>query len=149
MLRMGIVLLGITTLAWGQGFTFTLGSPVAAQDFQFKSAAFVFRAEGCPEPDKLQLSAIAEGVVSGERRSVTVKVMPASKPGVYAIAQSWPVEGKWVVILKGACGGQTAGALVPVGPRGFLREAAKVLPRPATSGEIEAALKIFTDGGKQ
>ena len=143
------VLLGMAALAWGQGFTFTLGNPVAAQDFQFKSAAFVFRTEGCPEPEKLQISSMAEGLVSGERRSMTVRVIPTSKPGVYAIAQSWPREGKWVVTLKGVCGSQTAGALVPVGPGGFSREAAKVFPRPATSGEIDAALKALTEGGKQ
>jgi hypothetical protein len=148
MARLVIVLLGIAALGWGQSFTFTLANPVAAQDFHFKAAAFVFRTEGCPEPEKPQLSGTAEGLVAGERRSAAVKVIPTSKPGVYAITQSWPDEGKWVVNLKGTCGSQTAGALVPMGPKGFIRESAKLFPRPATSGEVDASLKALTQGGK-
>ena len=33
---------------FADGFTFTIGSPVAAQDFRAKSAAFVFRTGGAP-----------------------------------------------------------------------------------------------------
>jgi len=149
MLRLGIVLMSIAAPLWGQEFTFTLGNPVAAQDFVVKAAAFVFRTEGCPEPEKPQLSGTAEGLVSGARRSVNVTVITTSRPGVYAIAKSWPDDGKWVVNLKGTCGSHTAGALVPMGPRGFIRESAKLFPRPATSSEIEASLKALTQGEKQ
>src|SRR5690348_3584958 len=101
--RLGIAVLTISMAAFGEGFTFTLGSPVAAQDFHWKMAAFVFRTEGCAEPQKPELSATAEGLVAGQRRSVAIKVA-AGKPGIYAIPQSWPDEGKWVVNLKGTCG---------------------------------------------
>ena len=33
MLRLGIVVMSIAAPLWGQGFAFTLGNPVAAQDF--------------------------------------------------------------------------------------------------------------------
>src|SRR5215475_8659789 len=101
MSRLGLAILAGATLLMGQNFTFTLGSPVAAQDFHFKTAAFVFRTEGCAEPEKPQVSATAEGLVAGARRTVGVRVMPTAKPGVYAIAQTWSDEGKWVVALKG------------------------------------------------
>jgi hypothetical protein len=140
--------LALAALA-GEPFTFRLGSPVAAQDFQFKSAAFVFRTEGCAEPEKPEVSASAEGLVGGSRRSIAVKVFNTSKPGVYAIGQSWPSEGRWVVHLKGTCGGQRTAAVVPMGPKGFVRESAKFYPRPATASEIEASLKTAGEGAKQ
>jgi hypothetical protein len=149
MSRLGIAILAGATLLFGEGFTFTLGSPVAAQDFHFKTAAFVFRTEGCAEPEKPQVSATAEGVVAGARRSVALKVMSTAKPGVYAVTQVWPAEGKWVVNLKGACGSRSAGAVVPMSPKGFVRESAKFYPRPATDSEIEASLKALIEGGKQ
>ena len=37
----------------------------------------------------------------------------------------------WVVSLKGACAGESAGAIVPFGPKGIIRESAKFFPRPA------------------
>ena len=63
MLRLAIAVCVLATFALAQDFKFIIGSPVASQDFQFKSAAFVFRTEGCAEPAKSQIGAAAEGVV--------------------------------------------------------------------------------------
>jgi hypothetical protein len=119
MLKLGIAALVLAAAgAHPVGFTFTIGNPVASQDFHFKTAAFVFRTESCADPAKAQLSATAEGIVKGARQSVALKVMPASnKPGVYAVNQSWPAEGDWVVSLRGTCGSESAGAIVPMGPQ--------------------------------
>jgi hypothetical protein len=40
-----------------------------------------------------------------------------------------------------------AGAIIPVGPSGFVRDASKFLTHPATPTEIEATLKAFPEGG--
>jgi hypothetical protein len=149
MLRLTIAVLAIAALAMAEGFTFTIGSPVASQDFHFKAAVFVFRTEGCSDSGKPQISATAEGIVNGERRSVALKVMPASKPGVYGVYQSWPAEGQWVVNLKGACGNLSASAIVPIGPKGFVRESSKFFSRPATDSEIETSLRALTQGGNK
>ena len=149
MLRIILAGLAVAALAMGSEFKFTIGSPVASQDFHFKAAAFVFRTEGCDDPAKVQVSGTAEGIVKGERRSVVLKVMAAAKPGVYGIYQSWPAEGQWVVNLKGACGDLSAGAVVPVGPKGFIRESSKFYPRPATESEIETSLRTLTPGGNK
>jgi hypothetical protein len=122
---------------------------VASQDFHFKAAVFVFRTEGCADSTKPQISAAAEGIVNGERRSVALKVTPASKPGVYGIHQSWPAEGQWVVNLKGGCGDLSAGAIVPIGPKGFIRESSRFFSRPATESEIETSLKALMQGGSR
>lgn len=148
MLRLGIAAcaactIAVSALAGGE-FTFTIGSPVAAQDFRAKVAAFVFRTQGCADPAKSQISATAEGLVNGVRRTAALKVEAMAKPGVYAVYQIWPAEGHWVVNLKGTCSDANAGAIVPIGPKGFIRESAKFFPRPATNVEIEASLKALT-----
>jgi hypothetical protein len=149
MLRLGITACAVGALALAEGFTFTIGNPVASQEFQMKTAAFVFRTNGCAEPAASQISATAEGLVKGARQSVVLKVKAAAKPGVYAVFQSWPAEGDWVVSLRGVCASESAGAIVPIGPKGFIRESAKFFPRPATSAEIEASLKALAQSGNK
>jgi hypothetical protein len=145
MLRFGIAVCAAGTFALSEGFTFTIGNSVASQDFHVKAAAFVFRTERCAEPAASQISGTAEGLLKGERRSVVLKVQTTSKPGVYAVYQNWPAEGDWVVNLKGTCAGASAGAIVPIGQKGFIRESSKFFPRPATETEINAALKALSE----
>jgi hypothetical protein len=153
-LRMGMLRIGITAcaavaLALGEGFSFTLGNPVAAQDYRAKTASFVFRTEGCADPAKAQITGTAEGLVNGIRHSVPLKVSAMAKAGIYAVYQTWPTEGAWVVNLKGACGAENAGALVPTTTKGFLRDSVKFFPRPARHMEIETALRNLAQGAKQ
>ena len=149
MLRLGIAVCAVGALALAEGFTFMIGNPVASQDFQAKSAAFVFRTEGCADPTKSQISGTAEGMVKEARRSVALKVMATSKPGVYAVYQNWPTEGYWVVNLKGTCASSSAGAIVPIGSKGFVRESSKFFPRPATDAEIDTSLRTLAQGGNK
>jgi hypothetical protein len=146
MLRIGLAAWAFAALALAEGFTFNIGSPVASGDFQTKSAAFVFRTEGCADPAKSQIGGTAEGLVKGSRRSVLLKIVASSKPGIYAIFQNWPAEGDWVVNLIGTCGSAHAGALVPLGPKGFIRESSKFFPRPATDAEVDASIRTLSKG---
>ncbi len=149
MLQLGVAALVIAAPAMGAGFSFTIGNPVASQDFHFKAAVFVFRTEGCSAPAKAEISATAEGIVKGERRSIALSVMPGGKPGVFGIYQSWPAEGQWLVDLKGTCSDLSAGAIVPIGPKGLVRESAKFFSRPATDSEIDSSLKGLSKGGSK
>jgi hypothetical protein len=149
MLKFGIAVFALAVSVLAAGFTFNIGGAIASGDFATKSAAFVFRTEGCADPAKPRISATAEGLVNGMRRSLALKLMEPSKPGVYAVIQNWPDEGQWVVVLKGACADESAGAIVPIGSRGFIRNSAKFLPRPATRAEIDASLKALAQGVKQ
>ena len=135
------------SIAFGQTFAFEIGSPVASRDFRFKAATFVFRATGCSDPKKIEMNAKAEGVVSGARKSLSLNVLKSSNPGVFAIFQQWGSGGKWVVSVGGSCDGMKAGFLVPMGAKGFVREAAKFFSRTPPAGEIDAALKAFPEGG--
>jgi hypothetical protein len=149
MLRLAMIVSVVAAVVLAEGFTFTIGNPVASQDFRAKGAAFVLREEGCADPAKSQISATAEGLLKGERKSLTLQVMAMPKPGIYAVYQGWPAEGDWIVNLKGTCADAKAGALVPIGPKGFIREALKFFPRPATDAEIETSLKALSERGKK
>jgi len=147
MIRFSVAACAAAALALAETFTFTIGSPVASQDFRAKRAAFVFRTNGCADPAKAHVSGTAEGLVKRARQSVALQIGAMSKPGVYAVYQNWSAEGEWVVNLRGTCDGASAGAIIPVGPRGFGRESAKFFPRPANEAEIESSLKALTQGG--
>jgi hypothetical protein len=149
MFRFGMAAAVVTVLALADSFTFTIGSSIASQDFRFKTAAFVFRTDGCSGPAKAQVTGTAEGLVNGERRSVALKIAATSKPGVYAVNQNWPAEGAWIVNLRGSCDGANAGALVPIGPHGFIRESAKFFPRAANDAEIQTSLEALAKGGNK
>jgi hypothetical protein len=145
----GIVTSAVAALALGQGFTFTIGSPVAARDSRSKLAAFVFRIEGCAEPAAAQVGGTAEGLVEGARKSTALKLVAMSTPGVYAVYPSWPAEGDWIVSLNGTCARASAGALIPIGPGGFIRASSTFLPRAATQSEIDSALQALSQGRHQ
>jgi hypothetical protein len=123
-----------------------IGNPVAAQNFRAKTSAFVLRTKGCADAASVTVSGAAEGLIAGARRTVRlahIGLMQA--PDVHAVFREWPAEGVWVVNLTGRCGAATAAALVPVGPKGFIRELAQHFSRPATDAEVEASLKALAE----
>jgi hypothetical protein len=143
------------------GFSMTIGPPVAAgtgiKVVKSKGPAFAVRLEECDALETAQVSGAAEGVVDGEHRSAALAITPTGSPGVYLVSpaldqkagdQTNQNQGLWVVSLTATCGKAKAGAIVPMGPQGFLREATKILPRAATKAEIEAALKGLEAPGK-
>jgi hypothetical protein len=148
-LRSGIVASVLSASALAQDFRFTVGGPAAAMDVVAKTAAFAFRIDGCAEPATPQIAGTAEGLVNGTRRSMALNVTKMSKPGVYAVFKNWPGEGNWVVSLKGTCGAAAAGAIVPLGPKGFIRESSKFFARPATDAEINESLRTLLQGGNK
>ena len=122
------------------------GAPVTATKVA-KDALFAVRTEGCADPAKAQITGTAEGLVNGARQSLALHLIPAA-PGVYVVSREWVTPGVWVVNLNGVCAGAKAGALVPIGPNGFLRESSKFFPRSTTEAELEATLKSLSGGPK-
>jgi hypothetical protein len=55
----------------------------------------------------------AEGTVGGERRSVPLSFQDRGD-GSYAVAQNWPTEGRWALVITGRNRGQQATALVRI-----------------------------------
>ncbi len=163
MVKHFFVLVGISVCAMGGDFMLAIGSPVAASlpaaanapggapltaTKVAKNALMAVRTEGCADPARAQITATAEGLVNGARQTMALKLMPVAVAGVFVISREWRDPGAWVVSLSGVCADAKAGALVPIGPTGFLRESSKFFPRIATKAELDATLKSISGGSK-
>jgi hypothetical protein len=63
----------------------------------------------------------AEGIVAGERRSVTLKLGGTSRTGVYALKKQWPSEGTWVLFITASQGpNDDVTAVVELGTSGHV-----------------------------
>jgi len=120
-------------------FTIAIGPPVAANVPQMKSAALAVRLENCNAANP-SIAGTAEGIAGGERKSIPLKFVAAPRPNAYVVPRVWP-EGKWVLSLNATCGDSKAGAVVPLGPRGFIREGSQYFTHAPTNAEVETALK--------
>jgi hypothetical protein len=117
----GALLLAISSPAFAGGFQLSVETSGSSSDPQMKDVVLVARTYGCHQPADAKLSATAEGLVNGARKSVALELRSIGS-GVYAIKQQWPSEGTWVIALTGAYNGMTSSLLVELGPNG------KVLP---------------------
>ncbi|HEY4360477.1 MAG TPA: hypothetical protein VGN17_05895 [Bryobacteraceae bacterium] len=140
-------------------FTLTIGStvaasgpaPVGAEPRQkvSKGGLFAVRMEGCEALDKAQISGTAEGISNGARVSAPVTLSAFGPPGVYVASFSTPqAAGSWIVSISASCESAKAGAVVPVGPAGFVREGTKIFAHAPTKVEVDAALKGIAGAGK-
>jgi hypothetical protein len=84
--------------------------------------------------------------VNGRRQPVTLKPIPLSQPGTYALKREWPAEGNWVVAVTTAYLQAGTSSLIPMGEAGFERQAVKYFNRPFTRHELEALL--HSESGK-
>jgi hypothetical protein len=134
-----------------QEFHLQVGLPIAGNSQPAKDSLLVVRPGGCPNPGSAQITATAEGIVNGVRRSMPLTLTPLPTPGVHALPKKWAeTSGYWVVNLVGTCAGRTAGALVPIDNKAtFRRETIKQLAHAPTREEIDASLKVLTTGGRR
>ena len=144
-----LIVLTFASEALAGGFYLSVETP-SANNSQHKDAVLLVRPYGCHQPSDAALSATAEGVVNGERRSVPLRLTPVSE-GAYAIRQEWPAEGAWVLAINGAYNGHNSGVLVRLGTNGKVemkRQStgtksevnAQIVPRKLSREEIENAL---------
>jgi hypothetical protein len=131
-------------LSWAQGLSLTIGNTVAGQDYVVKNPQFIFRVNGCADLSKAHLSATAEGFTTGARRSIALEpqALP-TQPGIYAIGDQWGTDGTWVVAITATCEGATAGAIVPVNEKSFVRARTQLLSHAPSQSDIELALKAY------
>ena len=140
------ILLMVTSMTM-QSFTLQVGPPVAGNAPVAKNSVFVVRPGGCPDAASAHIVATAEGVVNGARQSVPLKVNALPAPGVRSVTKQWPDAGGWIVHVVGTCAGQTAGALVTLGPKNrYRRDGVRLVPHEPTKQEIDASLKALTGG---
>jgi hypothetical protein len=62
-----------------------------------KNAVVVAHITACHSPEKTTVTAVAEGLVNGQRQTIPLKVVNLSQPGTFAIARQWPQQGTWTV----------------------------------------------------
>jgi hypothetical protein len=79
----------------------------------------VVRPSGCHEPQDATITATAEGIVNGQRRSLPLKLVAISQ-GVYEIAREWPAQGAWVVAVNAEYRGLPRAAIIRLGPGGSI-----------------------------
>ena len=123
------------------GFWLQLGNPEASAEARKANAVVTIMAAGCSDPAKAEVKATAVGMVNGQRKSIPVEVTKLSHPGMFAIAQQWPKEGKWVIQLEGRSEGRVTSTLVTAGPDGVDRLHAKSEMRAFAPKEVESLLQ--------
>jgi hypothetical protein len=83
----------------GGGMILELGNPRANAAAAAKHGVLLARITACHTPAKTNLSAVAEGIVDGQRQTIPLKVESLPDTGTWSIARAWPAQGKWVVRL--------------------------------------------------
>ena len=97
----------IRTLALGLALTTALASLVNAGgttvsvEGPFKDGLYLARATNCNGvAASMPVTATAEGVVAGVRKSLPISLKTTKEKGVYQFARTWPAEGTWVVRVE-------------------------------------------------
>jgi hypothetical protein len=132
----------------------SLEIPANPLDPTTRDAALVIHAFHHATPAGVPLAATAEGLVNGERRSLELELEETSRAGVYAVKQTWPSEGNWVLAITagshsdvsllvelGPDGGVTAEKFYEWSVRQVAIRSARVRQGGIDSGEIEAMLQ--------
>ena len=103
-------------------------------------------------PVNFPVSGTAEGIVDGERRTVSLEFGNTSRPGVYALRKQWADKGVWTLVIgvtQGDGAGNTVKAVVEIGANG---EVASVVvptrmqgihrvPAPVNMADVDSALR--------
>lgn len=75
----------------------TAGGYTASVEGPFKDGTYGVRTANCGEPASMSVTAIAEGVVNGQRKSLPLKLTSTKEKGLYQFARTWPSGGTWIV----------------------------------------------------
>jgi hypothetical protein len=127
--------------------------PVNPFDRTTRGAHLLVHAYYHGTPVGYPVSGTAEGVVNGERRTITLQFQPTSRTGVYALRKQWPSEGSWTLVIAVTQGdhdrGGVAQAIVELSPSGSVasvqvptqQRAEGAFPRRLTAQEVETVVR--------
>jgi hypothetical protein len=115
-----------------------------------RGAVVLVRAYSCGAPTASQVTATADGIVAGERRTLELRLEPVGPTGVYAVRKQWPSEGVWVLAFRMSIGGDVS-TLVTLGPDaasgGAVHAASvQVIGRKTTSSDVDSILRAAATG---
>jgi hypothetical protein len=97
--------------------SFTFQAPEGSGKRNASSPVLIVHAFSCHVPTDAPLSAHAEGIVGGERRTIPLKLEKAGETGVYTVARQWPTDGSWALVFSLDRGGRTT-AMVKLDSKG-------------------------------
>lgn len=137
MLRRFAWILMPVAFVWAGGFFLTIHGPATAGPA--RDAVLTVEAQGCQDYSHARITGQAEGIVRGQRQSISLQLTPIGKPGNYAVRRQWPSDGKWVLVFSGTSGELHTHTIVEFGSDGQLRPHPAM--RPFSQEEIEAALR--------
>jgi hypothetical protein len=123
--------------------------PANPYDASTRGAYLVVHAFHHGTPIGFPVAGRAEGIVNGERKSVTLKFQETGRPGVYALTNQWGNAGEWTLMITvnqgkndGATAlvqisaGQVFSVSVPTEKRGEW-----TVPKAVTLADVEATLR--------
>ena len=130
----------------------SIETPANPYDAASRGAFLLVHAFHHGTPVGLPVSGSAEGIVNGERKTISLALRPTSRPGVYALHKQWADDGVWTLVLsvtQGQGEGNTVSAVVELGTNGqvasvevptVMRNNYRV-PAPVSMASVEAGLK--------
>lgn len=129
----------------------SIETPVNPYDASTRNGFLVVHAFHHGDASGMPVTGTAEGLVGGERRSITLQFLATSRPGAYALRKQWPDAGIWtLVIAVMQHENDGAQALVDLGSDGAVTrvqvptrvgERNLPFPRLLTAREIDVALR--------
>jgi hypothetical protein len=118
--------------------------PVNPHDQSMRGAFLLVHTFHHSTPIVYSVEGTAEGVVNGERRTITLEFTETSRTGVYGLRRQWPTEGVWTLVIRGG-----ATAVVELGADGAVasvrvpsrQERGWTVPTDVSMTEIDRALR--------
>ena len=145
-------LIGTTAFASFGPPWISIETPANPYDAASRGAFLLVHAFHHGTPVSFPVSGTAEGIVRGERKTISLALKPTSRPGVYALHKQWADDGVWTLVLsvtQGTGEGNTVSAVVELGTTGqvasvdvptVMRGQWRV-PAPVSMANVEAGLR--------
>lgn len=130
----------------------SIETPANPYDSATRGAFLLVHAFHHGTPMSFPVSGTAEGIVKGERKTISLALKPTSRPGVYALHKQWADDGVWTLVLSVtqgngemntvsavvelAANGQVASVDVPTRMKDNYR-----VPAPVSMANVEAGLR--------
>ena len=126
--------------------------PANPHDAASRGAFLMVNAFHHGTPMAFPVSGTAEGIVNGQRRTVSLEFKGTTRPGVYALHKQWSDEGVWTLVLsvtQGKGDGNTATAVVELASNGTVasvtvptrRQGQWLIPIGVSIADVERGLR--------
>ena len=124
--------------------------PVNPYDRTTKDAFLLVHAFHHGTPTNFPVSGTAEGIVKGERKSVSLEFQSTSRPGVFALNKQWSSDGTWTLLVAVTQAPEDAVyAVVDIGTNGLVSsvrvptrsEKGHTLPARVAMSAVDASLR--------